>query len=419
MILRRLISAFAVTAPLLFGQLTRDSVTVAVSRAATVQADQVVFGVSVTAGIGSGFSDILNAVEGVGITAGNFTGVITPYNLASPGNLPSALTLQWNFQLLVPLAQMKATTAQLAALQKNLSQSGGGLTVSSTVQGAQVSAAAQQVQSCDLAGLVADARSQAGQVAAAVGYTAGSILALTTTSSNGAPAPCSLTARFDLGAPFGQNEPNTITVTAVRSISLQPDQVLFGINVATGVNAGLDNATDALSGAGVSGATCSGVSDSTIYSGSGSAQNVRQWSFTLTVPFAKIKDTLAQLEAAQQTIALQNSGVQMTFSVSGSQVSTALQQTQTCPQADLIADARKQAEKISGAASVSVGAVLSVSGGNSVGSSPGVAVLDPYAVRSGAFVSGPVGLASFLLGALPANTTLNCTVSVQFLMASN
>lgn len=419
MISRRLVFTCVLSAPLLFGQLTRDSVTVTVSRPSTVAADQVVFGVAVTAGSGAGFNDILNEVQGIGITAANFTGVSTPLGLLVNGAPPQPLTLEWDFQLRVPLAQMKATTARLSALQHNLGQAGSGMTLSFTVQGTQVSPAAQQAQTCDLAGLVADARTEAGQVAAPAGYTPGSILALTTSSSNGSPAPCSLTARFDLGAPYGQNEPNTITVTALRSMTLQPDQVVFGINIDTGLNAGLDDATAALSAAGVTGAAFSGVYNSTIYPTiGGQPQNLLQWSFTLTAPFSKLKDTLTQLAAAQQAIAHQNSGIQMTFSVSGSQVSTALQQAQTCPQADLMADARAQAQNVAGAAGVSVGAVFSVSGGNSLaGSAAAFAVINPY--RLGNFtqtIGGNFVSSSFLLGGVTASPAYSCTLSVEFLM---
>ena len=76
---------------------------------------------------------------------------------------------------------------------------------------------------------------------------------------------CSLTARYALGTMFGQPGPNTITITATRTNNIQPDQVLMNLNVTSGTTAGLDDITNALTGAGISGASFTGFYSSTIY----------------------------------------------------------------------------------------------------------------------------------------------------------
>jgi hypothetical protein len=81
---------------------------------------------------------------------------------------------------------------------------------------------------------------------------------LTSATSNGALIGCSLTARFALGAMFGQPQPN-ITITATRTDVIQPDQVLIGLNVQSATTAGLDDITGALTGGGIAGASFTGV----------------------------------------------------------------------------------------------------------------------------------------------------------------
>ena len=65
---------------------------------------------------------------------------------------------------------------------------------------------------------------------------------------------------------FGQLGPNSITITATRTNNIQPDQVLVGLNVTSGTTAGLDDITGALTGAGISGTSFTGVYTTHIYS---------------------------------------------------------------------------------------------------------------------------------------------------------
>jgi hypothetical protein len=102
-------------------------------------------------------------------------------------------------------------------------------------------------------------------------------------------------------------------------------------------------------------------------------QSTQQWSFSVTAPLSKMSDALTALLAAQQTVAKKGGGFGLAFTVAGPQVSPALQKAQVCPQADLMADARAQAQKVAAAAGVSVGAVLSMTDTGGMGVSGAVA----------------------------------------------
>jgi hypothetical protein len=144
---------------------------------------------------------------------------------------------------------------------------------------------------------------------------------------------------------FGQLDSDTLTVSVSRSFSLQPDQAVFGINVTAPLSSGLDEVVAGLKTAGITAANFSGVF-------SIPNQAPLYWSFTLAVPFSKISATAAQLTANKIAFTVQSS------------VSAGGQQSQQCPLADLMADAKAQAKKLADAAELVVGDVLTLSRGN-------------------------------------------------------
>jgi uncharacterized protein YggE len=335
-------------------------VSVTASSSSTQQPDQVVFGVTVSSGIDKNLSDIVGALSGSGIAAANLTSV-NSVQIVNPLALPpqTAPKVNWNFQLTAPLEKVKDTTTSLTMLQKSIAQANNGLTLSFSVTGTQIS----QSQSCDVAGLVNNGRTQAQKIAAAAGLSVGAIVAVSNFTSNAVPL-CSLSITFALGGTTGRPGPNSITITATRTSNTPPDQALIAINMTSAPTASLDDITAALSGAGITGATFTGISTTTIYVANGNQtvpQSVLQWSFSLTAPLASLKSALAPLVAAQQTIAKQNSGLALSFYIEGAQVSAQAHQAQPCSQSDLMSDARTQAEKVAVAAGVTAGPVLSIS----------------------------------------------------------
>jgi hypothetical protein len=198
------------TASPAFGQVPSNSITVSVSRNTNLQPDQVVFQVTVQAGLSTSLDDVLAAVQGAGITMANLGGVSTFY---SQMGLQTISTLQWTFNLAVPFAKQKDTVTSLAALGQTISQGNSGLTLSFSVQGTQVSAQLAQSPSCSFSGLFSDAQAQAQNLAASAGASVGPVLALSSSavSSSGATLatlsdfllgattpPCAMTVKFSL-----------------------------------------------------------------------------------------------------------------------------------------------------------------------------------------------------------------------------
>lgn len=193
---------------------------------------------------------------------------------------------------------------------------------------------------------------------------------------------------------FGQQ---SLTVTASRSISLQPDQVVFGLSVTSGLNTGLDEVLAALGGAAISAA------DLIIVSSSNS--QVMQWTFRLNVPLSKMKDTSALLMGLQQTIAQNKSGLTLTFNVQGTQVSPQLQVSDQCPIADLVADARAQAQKIVNTTGGTIGPILALLDSTGVAAVPFPSIIQAAAIPVSRLYIPVQG---------PPTPPLNCNIVVKF-----
>jgi len=198
---------------------------------------------------------------------------------------------------------------------------------------------------------------------------------------------------FSVPGVFAQLDSNSATVTATRSMTQQPDQVLFAVFVQSGLNTSLDDVVAALQGSGITAANFSGVSTAPVTFASltptpqpPTVTPMLQWTFALPSPLAKIKDTIATLTALQKSIAQQNNGLILSFNVQGTQVSAQSQQSHACPTSDLLSDARAQAQKLADAAGVSLGAVLAMSSATSVPSNvfPVVPVISGLSFTSSA-----------------------------------
>ena len=162
---------------------------------------------------------------------------------------------------------------------------------------------------------------------------------------------------------FSQTAANSVTVTATRNTNLQPDQVVFGVTVETGLDANRDDVVNALQGSGITAANFTGVSTAQVYTtGLTQAAQALEWQFALPVAISNMTTTIGQLSAVQKNMAQGKTGFTMSFGVQGTQVSTQLQQSQPCAAADLVSDARTQAQKLAAAAGMSVGAIMAMAG---------------------------------------------------------
>ena len=364
---RTRIAALVALPALALAQFNTNTVTVTATESAAVQPDEVNFSVSVASGNDKTLSEIVAALQGTGITAANFVRLSSLLPAGRTANPPQP-AFDWTFQIPVPLAKLKDVTAGFAALAQTLPRNNSGLSLTFSVQGTAVST--QQTSSCKLSDLVASARTQAQQLTSAAGLTPGMILSLTTATSPSAPTACSLTVRFLLGTQLVQSEPGSITITASRALSLQPDQIAVSLSVTSDPALGLDDVTAALQQAGISGAIFTGLYTSTVYvttSGTPTPQSRLQWNFTLTAPLAKFADTLAQVAAAQQALGKAGTSMNLALTAAAPQVSAQLVQSQSCPDSDLVKDAQAQAQNVATAAGVKAGAILNLGGLNGVG----------------------------------------------------
>jgi uncharacterized protein YggE len=167
---------------------------------------------------------------------------------------------------------------------------------------------------------------------------------------------------------FGQLDSNSITVSASNSDNLQPDQAVFSVSVQAGTSTGLDDVLAALQGSGITAANLSGVNtaqQTLSCVGTPSTSLMLQWVFSLPVALANTKATVTTLTTLQQNIAKQNSGLMLLFSISGTEVSQQLAQSQACSLSALITSATTQAQTLAAAGGLTLGSILALSGSTS------------------------------------------------------
>jgi hypothetical protein len=211
---------------------------------------------------------------------------------------------------------------------------------------------------------------------------------------------------------FGQPDLNSITVTASRTIYVQPDQVVFEVDINSGPDASLDDIIAALAGSGITASNLSSVYVPPFAlegrAGIGPGPQL-DWTFRLPAPLSKLTDTITSLTTLQKLVAQKNAGLSMTFGVQGTQTSP-----QQCSTPDLISDARAQAQQLANAAGVTVGPIIGVSD-LSAATIPAGSI---YVINA-PVIFGSVGTSFALLPAvltLPPTPPANCSLVVQFRM---
>lgn len=198
-----------------FAQLDSNSITVSASNNTTLQPDQILFSITVTSGLNAGLDDVLAALQPAGITMANLSGVTTQ-GIVSSLTAPTP-SLFWSFTLPAPIASSKTTVTSLTMLQQTIAGANNGLAMSFSVIGTQVSQQLAQSQTCSFPSLITSATTQAQALATAGGLTLGSILALSSSTSNvvlnssyssigpyvsvisnSSPPPCAITVKFSV-----------------------------------------------------------------------------------------------------------------------------------------------------------------------------------------------------------------------------
>jgi hypothetical protein len=127
--------------------------------------------------------------------------------------------------------------------------------------------------------------------------------------------------------------------------------VIFGVFVDSDLTKSLSDIVNAVTSAGITQANFSTLTQVS------NPKNALEWGFGLAVPITKLKDTATALAGLAQTIAQNNSGLTLSFSVAGTQTS----QTPPCPIAGLLSDAGTQAQNLASGAGRSLGGILAMS----------------------------------------------------------
>lgn len=195
---------------------------------------------------------------------------------------------------------------------------------------------------------------------------------------------------------------NVLTVTATRSLNLQPDQANLMVNVTSNVNTALDDVVAALQPANITAANLTGVS--TNFTGANGAGEAWYWTFTLRVPLSALKGTLASIVMVQQTLPSAPDPMTVDYYVLGAWFSSQLLASNPCPYTAVFSDAQTQAQMVAAAAGLTLGPVVALTDGSGV-------TLEPVAEY------GVLSAARLSLGSVfeePPTTAPSCTMVVKF-----
>jgi hypothetical protein len=193
---------------------------------------------------------------------------------------------------------------------------------------------------------------------------------------------------------------NTVTATASQSIASAPDQATLSITVSSGATASLEQIVNALSGVGVTAANLNYVLSL------GDFQLNFEWNFQLPAPIAQLETTTAKLTVLETSISQNNSGLSLSFYVSGT--STSAQASTNCNFSTLLSQARTQAQQIAGAAGLQTGAVTALSA-----ASTACSLTATFAIPTLLAQPGPNTITTVASGGTPQNDQASIYVSIQ------
>lgn len=149
-----------------------------------------------------------------------------------------------------------------------------------------------------------------------------------------------------------------IEVSVSRSVPLKAEEAGFTLTVFTKTTAGFDEVLAAVASLGITAQDFLNVDTGYSYLDDDEGLN---YSFSLTTPFDKMKDTMTLLDAKRRSLTAER-GMNLTYSLDGvSATKTSTDQARDRLFPELMADARRQAELMATAAGVRVGAVAGLS----------------------------------------------------------
>lgn len=159
-----------------------------------------------------------------------------------------------------------------------------------------------------------------------------------------------------------------------------------------------------------------GITDASLTGEFSTNPTTLSWNFSYTAPLSSLTAAVGSITKLQQAIAQSNSGLTLTFTVEGTQVSQQLRQAQACSNSDLIADATAQAQKLAAAAGLSLGPILRFSNAPRPLLQPTSFGAFEFSGELSAFPTGTGGLGNALIGFLvtPPPSPVTCSLVVKF-----
>jgi hypothetical protein len=177
------------------------------------------------------------------------------------------------------------------------------------------------------------------------------------------------------------------------------------VTVETALTAGPDDVFAAVAGAGITANQLINVS---------SSSNALDWTFQVTIPLENVQSTISALDQLQRMLRQNNSGPQLYYSNSGTRTSPDAQAAAPCPFAELVADARKQAQQLASGAGLFLGPIVGVAQGYGAVPQllPSPAIATPaFVFLSGTFSGGLSGALAYIGAAVAPNS---CALTVKF-----
>jgi hypothetical protein len=172
-----------------------------------------------------------------------------------------------------------------------------------------------------------------------------------------------------------------VMTTAMRTVTLEPEQVTFNISVMSELATTLEQAVAMVKDVGITPGDVLYAMTTPYYAAPSGAQGSRLvYAFTVTHPYARLSEVAAKLTAARR--AALAAGAELQFNLIASASERSISEARRQAWAELIPELKKNAEQTAAAANMNLGPLLSI------GDSP----------VAGGGVGGFIGSAAFLLG---------------------
>ena len=173
-----------------------------------------------------------------------------------------------------------------------------------------------------------------------------------------------------------------IVTSATRTLTLDPEEVTFGISLAAEIGTTLEQAVSIVKDAGVTAGNVFYAMTTPYYAAPTGAQGSRLiYAFTVTHPYAKLSDVAARLTAARRAAVA--AGAELQFTVVASAGERAVAEARRQAWAELVPEVRQKAEQTAAAANMTLGALLSI------GDSPAAGGGFGQSLATAGFLVGP------------------------------